>query len=134
MERAKNNEVMEEGKTRFKKLGGGTLRFGGKIIKPGQVFTASLSEIPKSFRDLVQPLDGDVVWKDNESKKSEPPAPVIVAKKTIYTLQPHGKSALWYDVVTQIGVDDTGEPILKVLNDKSLKKEVAEKLIEDLSK
>jgi hypothetical protein len=59
---------------------------------------------------------------------------VIAGNKTAYTLQPHGKSALWYDVVTVIGKDDKGEPILKVLNEKSLKKEVAEKLIEDLSK
>jgi len=134
MERTKQND-MEEGKTRFKKIGGGTLRFSGKIIKPGQVFTAFPSEIPKSFRDLVIALDGDVAWTDKaKENKAEPPAPAIVAKKTTYILQPHGKSALWYDVVTEIGKDDKGEPILKVLNDKSLKKEVAEKLIEDLSK
>jgi len=133
MERIKN-EVMEQGKTRFKKLGGGTLRFGGKIIKPGQVFTAFPNEIPKSFRDLVIALDGNVAWTENENKKAELAPPVIAGNKTAYTLQPHGKSALWYDVVTVIGKDDKGEPILKVLNEKSLKKEVAEKLIEDLSK
>jgi hypothetical protein len=45
--------------------------------------------------------------------------------KPVYTLQPHGKSLFLFDIVDANG---------KVLNEKSLKKEVAEKLIEDLQK
>jgi len=123
MERVKN-EVMEEGKQRFKKIGGGSLRIGKRIIKPGQEFDALPSEISPAFRNMVIPVGGTVNWKDAKLA----PAPVPTPKEVVplaYTIQPHGKSALWYDVVDGQG---------KVLNEKSLKKEVAEKLLADLLK
>lgn len=120
MERTKNN-TLEEGKPRWKKVGGGSLRLGGKIIKPGQIFTALPSEIPTAFRDVVVALDGNVVWDEQKIKEVIP----IKVTKPIFTMQPHGKSLFLFDVVDGQG---------KVLNEKSLKKDVAEKLIEDLSK
>lgn len=45
---------------RWKKVGGGTFLFKNHYIKPNQIFTAYLEEIPVQFRDLVVPLD-DVI-------------------------------------------------------------------------
>jgi len=134
MERTTNNVTETVGKSRFKKLGGGTLRFQGKIIKPGQIFTAFPNEIPALFRKFVLSLDGDVNWKEKESKKEQPAPPPIPGKKPEFILKPRGKSTSLFDIVTQIGKDDQGEPIFKVMNEKALKKEAAEKLIESLSK
>jgi exopolysaccharide biosynthesis protein len=120
MERARTDTT--EGKMRWKKVGGGSLRLGGRIIKPGQVFEAFPSEISKSFKNLVISLDGDVeVWKD-ETEKVVLPSNIV---KPVYVLQPHGKSLYLFDIVDGQG---------KILNEKSLKKEVAEKLIIDLQK
>jgi len=110
----------DEMKVRFKKVGGGSLRLGNRIIKPGQVFVAAPKDIPKAFRDLVVPVSGNF-----DFNKPTPPAPPVKGKKPAYTLQPRGASKTLFDVVDEQG---------KVLNDKGLKKEVAEKLIEDLSK
>ena len=96
----------------------------GRFIKPGQIFMAYPSEIPKSFRDLVLALSGDGKWEQTKKEEESPPAPVKVTKP-LYTIQPRGKSALWFDIVDAQG---------KVINEKGLKKEVAEKFIEDLLK
>ena len=122
MERTKTN-VMEEGKVSFKKVGGGSLRLGGKIIKPGQVFTAYPHEIPKSFRDLVIPTGGAVSWKDQDKQTKVETPPPIKGKTPEFTIQPHGKSSLWFDIVDGEG---------KVWNEKGLKKEVAEKFLANL--
>jgi hypothetical protein len=110
MERVEN-----DGTILWKKIGGGSLRLGGKIIKPGQTFRATVAQIPKGSRDVVVPLE-DVREKE---------APPLVVTKSVYSLQARGKNELWFDVV-----DGNG----KVLNEKALRKDVAEKLIEDLSK
>lgn len=47
----KSNEI------RFKKIGGGSLRWGKRIIKPGEVFTADPKSIPATFRNVLIPLD-----------------------------------------------------------------------------
>jgi hypothetical protein len=111
MERTKSNDVI-----RWKKIGGGHFIFNGRIIKPGQVFTARESQISKSFRDLIIPVD----------QLPPPPeeAPVEI-KATNYTVQPRGKSNTWFDVVDGQG---------KVVNEKGMAKEKAEKLAHDLSK
>lgn len=111
MERAvPSNDVI-----RWKKIGGGGFYFKNRIIKPGQVFTAKASEIPASFRDLCIPLD--------EIK----PAPVIPVKVTPaeYKISPRGKGKTWFDVIDKNG---------KAINEKALSKEVAEKLVDDLTK
>jgi hypothetical protein len=133
MERTKVNELPVEGKVRWKKVGGGSFRYSNKIIKPGQTFWAFPSEIPKSFRDVVIALDGNVVFEEEKAKEKKLEEQ-IKGKKPVYTIQPHGKSLFLVDILQQIGVDDKGEPITKVLNEKSLKKEVAEKMVEDLLK
>lgn len=111
MERTKSNDAI-----RWKKTGGGHFMLNGRIIKPGQVFTAREDQISKNFRDLCIPLD--------ELPPPPEDAPVDVIK-TIYTTQPRGKSKTWFDVVDTRG---------KVINEKALQKEQADKLAHDLSK
>lgn len=101
---------------RWKKMGGGGFLFNGHLIKPGQVFTARESDIPKAFRDLCKPLDAIPV---------PPPPPPIEVTKTEYSVKPRGKSKSLFDVV-----DGNG----KVINEKGLTKESADKLAQDLLK
>ncbi len=103
---------------RWKKIGGGSLRFKGRIIKPGEVFKAAESEIPKSFRDVVIPQQ------DIPGTKKQPSVPQHKVVEPVYTIKPRGKGG-WYDVVDAKG---------KALNEKALKKEIAEKLVKDLAK
>ena len=116
MEREKVNIV--DTRIRWKKIGGGSLKLGGRLIKPEQIFKANPDEIPEAFRDVIIPLD-----EIKEKQLSEEAIPD--GKIAEYTLQPRANSKLWFDVVDSQG---------KVLNEKALKKEVAEKLIADLEK
>lgn len=124
MERTKVN-TPEPQLVKFKKLGGGSLRLGNRIIKPGQIFEEDPKNIPPAWKKFVLPLSGAEVETWSASIKSPNQAPVIEGKKPTYKLAPHGKSLYLFDIVDEQG---------KVLNEKSLKKEVAEKLIEDLQR
>ena len=123
MERT-NNPASEQ-PIRFKKVGGGSLRLFGRIIKPGQEFKALPSEIPQAFRDVVIPL---------ETIPAEKPVEVIqTAEKPVYKLKPRdvedsaeSDAEDLYDVVNV--------KTNKALNDKGLDKKTAEKLIKDLEK
>jgi hypothetical protein len=117
MERAKKEE--NDGKFWFKKIGGGSLRLGGKIIKPGEIFSANPESIPKGFKDLIVPLEEGP---QEEEKKIRVNLDIT---KSAYKVVNRGKSALWFDVVDANG---------KVINEKAMKKEQAEKLASDLSK
>jgi hypothetical protein len=123
MERVKSE--VTEGKPKWKKVGGGSLRIGKKIIKPNEVFEAFPDEISPAFRNMVIPFSGDANFKTPARKIEEPTVKKEDITKLSYTIEPHGKSALWFDVVDAQG---------KVMNTKSLKKEFAEKLVEDLLK
>ena len=112
MERTKSiNEPI-----RWKKIGGGHFMFNGRMIKPGQVFTARVDQISKNFRDLCVPLD------ELPPPPEEAPVEVI---KAVYTVHPRGKSKTWFDVIDSRG---------KVINEKALQKEQAERLANDLAK
>ena len=113
-------ERTAEKKVRWKKIGGGSFHMtdekgNHRIIKPGQTFTAYPCEIPQAFQDVVIPL---------ETLPEHKPPPPITGIDSVYKLKPRGSGGL-YDVIDSNG---------KVLNEKALKKEVAEKLIEDLTK
>lgn len=114
-----DNPISTPEKIRWQKIGGGSLRLtiDGKkhIIKPNEKFKAGLNEVPQAFRDRIIPLD---------DLPGKAPAPVITGVETVYVLKQRGKGG-WYDVVDLNG---------KVLNEKALKKEVAEKLVQDLAK
>lgn len=120
MERTTNVNVNQPPeKIWWRKTGGGSLRLlidGRRVmIKPNQKFKASIEEVPRAFLDVIVPLS---------ALPKDEPAPVMQAPETVYVLKARGKSG-WYDVVDKNG---------KVLNEKALKKEVAEKLIQDLAR
>jgi len=101
----------------WKKVGGGSLRFKGRIIKPGEKFKATEEEIPKAFRDTVIALENIV----GTMKLPPPPENVV---EPVFTVRSRGSGG-WYDVV------DAND---KALNEKALKKDIAEKLVKDLSR
>jgi len=96
---------------RWKKIGGGSLRLGNRLIKPGQVFTARAIDIPESFRDVIIPLE------------DLPEEPEIQAVEETYELVHRGGG--YYNVVNSA----TG----KIMNESALRKEAAESLKSDLS-
>ncbi len=114
MERAKNKD---EKKLRWKKIGGGSFRMGkssgGRLIKPGQTFTAYDHDIPMGFRDTIILLD--------PASEKEAEVPVVVEKPE-YTVK--HRSGGYYNILDSNG---------KVMNEEAIKgKEDAEKFIEDL--
>jgi hypothetical protein len=127
MERVKN-EVEVAGKPKWKKLGGGSLRIGNRIIKPNEEFYALPEEISPAFRSMVKPISGDATFKKvaavDKVPEDAPKEKDIV--KTGFEMVPHGQSASWFDVVNTA----TG----KLVNEKAMHKEVATKLLADLLK
>jgi hypothetical protein len=121
MERTKVNSEVSNLK-RFKKVGGGSLRIGNHIYKPGQVFEIDPNLIPKAFRDQVIPEGGDMKgWE--EKRKEETPTPKNVVK-SIYTAKQR-EGSQWWDILDANG---------KVVNEKGLKQEVAEDLMAKMMK
>ena len=118
---AENTEEVKESKPLWKKVGGGSLRMGNRIIKPGQIFEAYPEEISPAFRNVVIPQSEGAIFRE-DAPKGVPP---VAGIKPVYKLQPHGKSLFLFDIVDADG---------KVLNEKSLKRDVAEKLIQDLQR
>ena len=105
----------------WKKIGGGSLRIGNRIIKPNQTFDAYPEEISPGFRNLVIPVSADASFA-KEAPREPKPEEVVKEK---YAVQPRGESKLWFDVV-----DGSG----KVLNEKALKKDMADQLKADLER
>ena len=106
-----NGTGEEPEKLRWRKIGGGTFRMAnGKIIKPNQVFSAAIEDIPEGFRKIVVPL-------------SQLPDEVsLVVDSGKYEVQ--AASPGWYNVIDAQG---------KVINEKSLRQAAAKELIESLS-
>ena len=166
MERTKNVKSEEVTnlnieKPRWRKLGGGSLRIGKQIIKPGQIFAAFPDEISVAFRKMVEPVSGNAVFTEKSAVSSPTPANVVkpvyeVRPRKGYTMEPKGKSSLWFNVLNGKGelvsekvlkkaeaeklIDEAGvwfdvvDANGKALNETPLKKEVAEKLVVDLKK
>ena len=106
MERTKTEKI------KYRKIGGGSLRLGGRIIKSGQTFKAYPSDIPEAFNDTIIPLE-----KVPEEEKVE-----VKAVKSEYTAKKRENSN-WYDVFDSKG---------KQINEKALKKTQADDLVKDL--
>jgi hypothetical protein len=104
----------------WRKIGGGSLRFRGQIIKPNQRFHAHLAEIPKGFLNVLVCLDKegfDAHILDEQNIK-----PVI----PLYEMRPiHKDEKLW-----NVHKIDGG----KRLNAEPLPKEKAVKLLYTLNK
>jgi hypothetical protein len=107
-----------DGKIWFQKKGGGSLRIFGRIIKPNEKFKARPQDIPESFKDIIVPLEKYDVAEEVSVKQ---PAKLV---NPVYTSKLREGTDL-YDVVDSKG---------KVLNDKALPKDVADRLISDLAK
>jgi len=65
----------------YRKLGGGSLRFQGRIIKPNERFQACPEDIPEAFKDLLQCIDTPVI-----QKAAELPKHVYNVKEVIFEL------------------------------------------------
>ena len=102
---------------RFRKIGGGSLRLGNRIIKQNQVFSAYQDEISKAFWDCIIPLNPKEIEEDTEAidTQKEETDPLYFVKK---------KGGAWYDIVSREG---------KVINEKSLHKKEAEQMCEELN-
>ena len=105
MERTKKNK---NELIRWKKLGRGSFRMGNKIIKPGQIFSARLMDIPKGCEDIIAPID-----KLPAEMKED-----IKVVQAVYSVK--HRSGKWFDVVNANG---------KVLNEKAMTRESALELI-----
>jgi len=108
----RTKEKKDTGKIRYRKLGRGSLRFRGQIIKPNQVFEAYPGDIPPSFTDVIIPVDKDS-GKPVRSK----------IKPAEYKLEPRGGN--WFNIVNA----KTG----KRMNENALRRPDALKLIEKLA-
>ena len=108
MKRTKNNDEMRH----YRKIGGGSLRLPGRLIKPNQEFWAHPSELPKSSKDVVLPLDEEA---------SVPEKASIPVKKVEYTLK--HRSGGFYHVYDANG---------KQLTEEAVKKDEAEEYIKSL--
>ena len=114
MERTKKAKVASELIT-WKKMGGGSFLMKNRIIKPGQVFQATLEDIPEGFRDVIVPVD------PAEAKVASPEVDIVEAVVLQYFLRK--RSAGYFDVVDIDG---------KVQNEKALREGPAEELIKSL--
>jgi len=98
---------------RFRKEGGGCLRIGGKLIKPGQEFSERLSVIPKAFLTSLTRLDGGSMEVTEKRVK----------KETLFALAPgEGDKFLVINIKTKKPITtlsfpkDEAEEMVKALN------------------
>ena len=96
---------------RWKKVGGSTFILNNRMIKPGQVFTAKVSEIPKAFRDLIIPVDDLPVEVDELT---------LIGDGSSFSLQPNGDK---WNILNRMG---------KKLNEVALSRDEALILIKQL--
>lgn len=101
---------------RWKKVGGGTLTFRNRYVKPGEIILAHAEELPKAFMDTLVCLDKDQLGKVQEVKRKETHTPEI-----LYTIKKEGKG--WWVV------NATGKP----LNEEPLTQPQAEELMKAMN-
>jgi hypothetical protein len=94
---------------RWKKVGGGAFVLNNRYIKPGQVFTAFIDDIPAQFRDVIIPLD--------ETSEIDP---LVQHVPSLYTLE---EAEGGWNILDSFG---------KVLNEKILTKDIAERILKTL--
>ena len=113
MERGNKAKAVKPGEVWFRKIGGGTLRHKGRIIKQNQKFKAYPEDLPSSFMDVIIPLD----------KVTDKPLDLKV-ESTEFKLNSRGGGG-WFDVLNA----KTG----KRMNEKALKRPDALMLIKELA-
>lgn len=102
-------------KVRWKKIGGGSLRLGNRIIKPGEIFYASESELPKTFMDTLVCLDKEDLQKIKDGTKQ-----ASKISEVLYRLENDATFKGLWNVVNEEG---------KAINEKPLEKAIAEELL-----
>lgn len=123
MERVNKIQITENKPLTWKKIGGGSLRLKKRIIKPGEVFKAFPEEIPPGFRSMVIPIGKDAeILKEQEQTQESIPANIPGNKQKYVVIESEKKG--WFNVV------DVNK---KVLNEKGLRKDDAESLVEALN-
>jgi hypothetical protein len=103
-----------KGKGQYQKIGGGSLRLRGRIIKPNQKFWEFPEYIPTAFKDCIKELDMTNVIKEKVDET------IISAKKEYHKKHRGG------------GVYDIFDENDKKINDGALKKAEAIEMIEQL--
>jgi hypothetical protein len=112
--------VTPSDRIRWRKIGGGFLRLPNRIIKPGDIFEASPSDIPKAFRDQVIPLDPVELVRVEEK-----PAEALQPKEEFtYEKRKRGSNDM-YNIYDSRG---------KKINEKALTSEEADMYLEALMK
>ncbi len=101
---------------RYRKIGGGSLRLGKRIIKPNQEFYAYEDEIPPIFLQRLQVLD-KVEDKEHTAQTCENAC-------NITNLEIQARGSGWFDIVNTVSG--------KKLNEQALRVEEAYKLLKEL--
>jgi len=99
----------------WKKIGGGSLHWNNRIIKPGETFEAALEDLPKAFMDTLECLEPNELQKVTEKQTRESQTIEI-----LYKLEEADGSEDLYNVVNEEG---------KAINEAPLPKESAEELL-----
>lgn len=133
MERTKKvNEITpeKENEEEFKwiKNGGGVFRTkNGKIIKPKEIFSAPLSDIPVAFRDTIVLLDDqdvpDFIKHPQKRKNKGPELPPVTPVSSYYEIVPAEEEG-FFNVM-----DGNG----KVINEQPLDEQAASDLVKVLT-
>ena len=123
----KRTRELTTNELKYRKLGGGSLRLLGRIIKPGEIFYADPDDLPASFADVLECLDG-VQGRPTKGKSKVADIGEVVVPDSVYTLQLNEAKSTedepLYDIVNEAG---------KVINEQPLNKVQAEETIKALA-
>lgn len=102
-------------KIRWRKIGGGSLRWNNKIIKPGEIFEADEDKLPKAFMDTLICVNPEDRGKIQEAQKAEKQT-----KEILYKLQSDTEDENLWNIINEEG---------KPINEKPMVKEEADALL-----
>jgi len=108
--------MKRENKIKFKKIGGGSFKFQGHLIKPNQIFKAYARDIPRAFRDCIIPMEGGTYEETNIVEE------IKTDGKPIFKIEPKGRG--WFNIVNADG---------KVINEKALRDDEAKEMLKELN-
>lgn len=120
------SDSMKRRTVRYRKIGGGSLRWNNRVIKPNQVFSAIPEELPTAFRSHLVAVDPEpeeeVITPEQTLAIEEATEPASSDSERGYRML-HKRSG-WYDIVNTVSG--------KKINEKSLRKSDAEEMLKEL--